>query len=76
METKPNPGSKDAVNRLKQYRPAFLRGALLSSDALEPRFCRKCPTRLPPNVKYYCCGDHLLMAKLDGSYGNEEATPL
>ena len=60
---------------IKQYRPAFLRDALLSSDALEPRYCRYCPTKLAPNVRYYCCGDHMNMARLDGSYGHEEDPP-
>lgn len=57
------------------YRPKFLEGTLLSSDDIKPRICRMCPTKLAPNVKYYCCGDHMNMAKLDGSYGHEEDSP-
>jgi hypothetical protein len=60
----------------KQYRPSFLKDKL-EADALAPRAgratCIRCPNKLPPWVRYYCSGECMNEAKMDGTYGKEDA---
>ena len=59
----------------KQYRPSFLKKALERADALPPArsSCRMCPNRLKGWEKYYCSGECMQRAKMDGTYGKEDA---
>jgi hypothetical protein len=54
----------------KHYRPDFIKEALI--DEAVPRTCRKCPTKLPSWIQYYCCFNCKEAAQHDGSYGKEE----
>ena len=58
----------------KQYRPSFLRDKLEAEPPAPNtarRNCLKCPNKLPPWVNYYCSGECMNEAKMDGTYGNE-----
>lgn len=52
----------------KDFRPEFMKGMMVGGKI---RFCIKCPTKLLPNVKWYCSGFCMAQAKADGTYGHE-----
>lgn len=58
----------------KRYRPNFLKDKL-EADASAPtaqrKTCLRCPNKLPQWVKYYCSGECMKEAKMDGTYGKE-----
>lgn len=51
--------------------PNFLKGKLDDWET-KPRLCLMCPTKLPPYLKYYCCGMCINAAKMAGIYGKEQ----
>lgn len=45
---------------------------MVREDRENGRQCRMCPTQLKGGLKYYCSGNCIERAKVDGSYGREE----
>jgi hypothetical protein len=56
---------------IKKFRPSFFTEAVIATED-RPRLCRKCPTKLPSWIKYYCSYSCKEAAQNDGSYGKEE----
>ncbi len=54
---------------IKKYRPSFLQGKIETDE--KPRLCLLCPTKLAPNVKWYCSGVCMAEARATGLYGRE-----